>query len=287
MAYFVGAEPALHQERLLTAATHFPNGNVGTNGTIRIHAEVPYRIAVSVWAANDATDRQLRGATVFRKALRNYEGDPRAIMVFTVSAWNIDEVPIMARMCREHGVDLTFNFYSPTRAFNSKIAGGAPNDRTFFRQSTAEKSPRLSADSLARASETLDQVTADYPETVVYSRNFNSLVTAPEELYELDADGVAVDCGSRVGERMHYYRTDLIRADVKCCSPDIDCSSCRMYSGAWSSRLEPKARDVESEQAVENWLEMIDTAGRIFLMDRNWTAHPQSDGKKTADITSV
>lgn len=166
MAYFVGAEPALHQERLLAAAAHFPHGNIGTNGTIRIDPDVPYRIGVSVWAAQDTTDRQLRGASVFRKALKNYAGDPRAIMLFTVTAWNLDEIPTIAGMCRDHGVELTFNFYSPTRAFNAKLATGAPHDGAFFRESTAQSSPSLSAYDLARVRGLLDEVTADYPETV-------------------------------------------------------------------------------------------------------------------------
>lgn len=269
MAYFVGAEPALHQDRLLAAASYFPHGNIGTNGTIPIDRDVPYRIGVSVWAAQEATDRQLRGASVFRKALKNYEGDPRAIMLFTVTAWNIDEIPVIAKLCRDHGVELTFNFYSPTRAFNAKLAAGAPHDSSFFRESTAERSPVLSVADLPRVRGMLGQLISDYPETIAYSPNFNAFVTAPGSLYSLDSDGVAIECGSRVGSRMRYYRTDLVPADVKCATPDVDCATCRMYSGAWSSRFEPGARDVASLEAVEAWLETIASLGRIFLMKRD------------------
>lgn len=284
MAYFLGAEPALHQERLLAAANHFPNGNIGTNGTIRIRPEVPYRIAVSVWAADEETDRQLRGAHAFRKALRNYQGDPRAIMLFTVTAWNIDEVPTIARMCEDHGLDLTFNLYSPTNAFNSKIVTGAPNDDAFFRKSSAEDSPIFGSDDLERARDTLDQVMEDFPRTVIYSHNYNSLVTSPGCMYELDSDGAAVDCGSRIDNHMHYYRTNLARADVKCCTPGVDCSSCRMYSGGWSSVLEPKSRDVESEQTVEKWLEMMETIGRIFLMNPVGPARSERGSQMVAAV---
>src|SRR5882724_4982430 len=41
IAYFVGAEPALEQERLVAASRAFACGNVGTNGTVKIDPVVP------------------------------------------------------------------------------------------------------------------------------------------------------------------------------------------------------------------------------------------------------
>ena len=265
MAYFVGAEPALHQDRLLAAARFFPYGNIGTNGTIRMDPDVPFRIGVSAWAGDDKTDRQLRGASVFRKAIRLYQGDPRAIILYTVSAWNIGQIETVAQICADHGVELTFNFYSPTRAYNAKLAAHAPNDAAFFRQSWEGHTPCLGPQDLARARDTLEEVLERFPQTVIYSSRFNRWITENGPRYQLDSDGIATDCGSRISGRMRYHRTDLEQTSVKCCTPDVVCGTCRMYSGGWSSRFAPRPIDVATCQNFSEWLDMIEVLGRIFV----------------------
>lgn len=273
MAYFVGAEPALHQERLVAAARHFPWGNIGTNGTIRIDPAVPYRIGVSVWAADDATDKRLRGASVFRKALKNYQGDPRAIILFTLSPWNLAGARTLAEMCRDHGLPLTFNIYSPTATFLDRLDRGDRNDSRFFRVSQPGDTPCFSEDDLKQTRRTVEGLIEDFPGTVVYSRAYNDWATQPGSLYDIDPQsGVATHCGSRIVGQMRYHTADLRMAARKCCTPDIDCSSCRMYSGGWSSKFQPTAHDVSSAEALSGWLDMMQTLGEIFLYDRSRSA---------------
>src|ERR1700754_3211627 len=121
IAYFVGAEPALEQERLVAAAKIFPYGNVGTNGTVKIDPIVPYRISISMWAGDDDTDKKLRGASVFKKAFKNYHGDPRVLVYFTLSRWNLGTVRTVVEMCRDNGFPITFNLYSPSITFLQKL----------------------------------------------------------------------------------------------------------------------------------------------------------------------
>jgi hypothetical protein len=68
---------------------------------------------------------------------------------------------------------------------------------------------------------------------------------------------------------MRYHTADARQAERKCCTPDVDCSSCRMYSGGWSSKFQPTAHDVSSEAAFSDWLDMMKTLGEIFLYDRS------------------
>jgi hypothetical protein len=278
MAYFVGAEPALEQERLLAAAPHFPHGNIGTNGSIRIDPAVPYRIGVSVWATTSDSDRRLRGANVFQKAFRNYAGDRRAIILFTITRSNIGELATVAQMCRDHGLPLTFNLYSPTRTYLDKLAGAVANDRRFFRISRPEESLRWDDESLAAARRAVLQVMEDYPETVIYSKAYNSWSTRPGPLYDIDpTTGIARDCHSRMVEPMRYFKVDLQAAPEKCGTSDADCSECRMYSGGWSSKFEPRAEDLTGERSFADWLEMMRTLGRIFLIERQPIAERTSN----------
>lgn len=267
MAYFLGAEPALEPDRLRAAARHFSDGNIGTNGTIRIAPDIPFRISISVWG-DTQTDRKMRGSDAFSKALRLYEGDERAIALYTVNAWNIDAIPAIAQRCADLGMDLTFSFFSPTHQFKRKVSSGAPNDNAYFRVSAPANSPEFGADDLARAHDAIDRAMDDFPQSVIFSKAFNRWITTPGSLYKLDANNVAQDCGSRIVGRMKYYGANFEPLDIKCCTPDIDCANCRMHSGAWSSRFTPSAADVSDVVAFENWLEAIETLGRIFLLAR-------------------
>lgn len=277
MAYFVGAEPALEQERLFAAARYFPFGNIGTNGTIRIDPCVPYRIGVSVWAGNDATDTKLRGASVFRKAFKNYAGDPRAIVLYTLSRWNLDSVRTVAEMCRDNALPLTFNMYSPTVTFDDKLRRRVMNDRAFFRVSRNGNTPVFDDEGLMRVRRLVSDLMDEFPDTVVYTRAYNDWVTRPGPLYDLDPlSGRAIHCGSRIVGPMRYYLSDLRQALPKCCTSDVDCSQCRMYSGGWSSKLQPDERDIADARSFADWLEMIEVLGRIFLYQRPGTWSPAS-----------
>lgn len=267
MAYFVGAEPSLEQERMLVASKYFKYGNIGCNGTVKIDPAVSFRVAISIWAGDEATDKKLRGAAVFRKAFQNYRGDPRVLVYYTLTRWNVDSARVIAEMCRDNGVPLTFNLYSPTTTFLEKLRLGTSNDDEFFRVSRADDSPILSGDDLLRARGVVEDLMADFPETVIYSRPYNDWSTRPAPLHEIDENGIAPHCGSRIIGGMHYYGSDLKPMSLKCCTPDLDCSECRMMSAGWSTKLQPTLKDVETEGAFGDWLDMLETIGRIFVYD--------------------
>ena len=274
IAYFVGAEPALHQERLVAAARHFAYGNIGTNGTVRIDSAVPYRVAISMWGGDDATDRKLRGASVFRKAFKNYRGDPRALVYYTLSRWNLDGARNIALMCRDNGLPLTFNLYSPTTTYLRKLAEGQDNDTEFFRVSRPGDTPMFADEDLARARRVVLDLMEEFPETVLYSRAYNDWSTRPAQLHDTDPNGLAPRCGSRIGGHMNYYGSDLKPMAKKCCTPDLDCSQCRIMSGGWSTKLQPDARDLADGNAFSQWLEMIEAISRIFVYHAGHTLTP-------------
>ena len=270
MAYFVGAEPALHQDRLIAASKYFPYGNIGTNGTVRIDPAVPYRIGVSVWGVDADTDADLRGGRSFHKAIRNYAGDPRAILLYTLTKTNLGDARRLAEIGRDNGLPVTFNMYSPTHTYLRKLTEGEGNDRQFFRISNPDSNLLWDDDSLARVRRTLDDLIDAFPETVVYSKAYNAWATQSGPLYDIDPEtGIARDCHSRMIGQMRYFKTDLQQGQEKCGTSDAVCSECRMYSGGWSSKFEPRDADLVSEASLADWLEMIATLGRIFLIERD------------------
>ena len=269
MAYFLGAEPALRQDRLHAAVPHFKYGNLGTNGTILIDRDIPFRIAISAWGA-DKTDLKVRKKSPLRQAVKMYEGDPRVNILYTIARWNIDDIRPVVDICRDAGLQLTFSLYSPTDTFlmrrNLNTTGNEPG----LKKARLLEDPCFTEDDLTRICDLLGGLLEDYPETVVYSQAYNRWSTRPGPLYRINPEtGIAEDCHSRIVPPMRYYTTGLKPAEIKCCTPALDCSQCRIYSGGWSSKFDPCLSDVETVEAFKDWMDMVDTVGKIFLYEKS------------------
>lgn len=265
MAYFVGAEPALERDRLLAASRYLTHGKIGTNGTIKLDPDIRFRIGVSVWG-DDETDTLLRGGSILRKALRNYAGDERAVMLFTLSPWNLHTVPAVLAASRDHGLPVTFSVFSPTRTYADKIAAQFPSDDKFFRLAPDKGMPVFSTDDLLRLKEAMTRAMNEFPETVLCTPGFRDVITQTGPLFDIDPDSqVARNCGSRIVGNLRYHSTALTAEAVKCCTPDIECRDCRLYSGVWSSQFIPDARFLRSRETFVVWLDMMEMLGRIFL----------------------
>lgn len=263
-----GAEPALVQDRLAVAARHVGRGTIYTNGTVRIRSEIPYRIHVSLWGMPESS-RVFRGADVVGKALRNYQGDRRALFVLTLHAQNVRSAPEVVRMCEDHGVQITFSHFSPTDAYLLRKERRSEPGETHFRFAGGEERFALSHADLEYAHGLIAELTERHPDTVVYSHAFNDWIHRRDGLYVLDPDtGWAMDCGSRVTRRNRHYRSDLRDAgEVKCCTPNLACNECRGYAQSWATMLHRFPRFVETREGFAQWIALWDLWCRLFLVD--------------------
>ncbi len=252
--YIAGAEPALHPERLRAAADYVSNGIIAANGTIKIDPDIPYRIAVSVWGGPDVTAK-LRGGGTFWKALRNYARDPRALFSYTINSQNIGEIREVAHIMKDQGAQMTFNMYSPTESYLSKIARGVENDDAFFRFSSEHDNLAFKSDDLKRCREEVDEIIDDFQGTVVYPSAFNHEVTIDGPLFDIDENtGIATNCAGLHNGTHKTILSTLKESPNKCCIPNIDCKTCRLLANVLPSRLAPYDKDVQDAQAVRNWL---------------------------------
>lgn len=265
MAYLVGAEPALYPKRLHAATKNIRFGKIGTNGTIAIPRDILFRIGVSVWG-NETDDAVLRGGSVLRKAMRNYAGDPRAVMLFTLAPWNLDSIDDVIKSAEDHDVKLTFSMYSPTTSYLAKLNAGAPADSKYFRLGPTLSRAVFTDDDLKKVGEATRKAMQRFPGTVLFSEEYAEIITRPGPLYEMDADtGLPKNCGSRITEPLRYFDTAGAQKHVKCCTPDVDCNHCRLYSGSWSMLFKPTELHLSNVSSFEGWLRMIETVGQIFL----------------------
>jgi MoaA/NifB/PqqE/SkfB family radical SAM enzyme len=245
-----GAEPSLVPELLSVCYGEMPLGSIASNGFKRIPESVGYRIHISVWG-NDETSHRIRRATgLLKRQIENYQGDPRAVFVYTFTKENIDEVYGVMEAIVAHDCRITFNMFS------SPVGYAGP-----LRHNPA---------SLARTQQVMLDLLSRYPEHVLFSP-YNVVahthVHGLHALYECPYPRMNPSTAIGLGRSFRQYRTDLSwdRA-VSCCVPDTDCADCRHYasgSAVVTARLFRHATDPDKFKA---WLDYVDTYLAVWVM---------------------
>jgi len=266
-ANFVGAEPSLAQDRLAAAQDYIARGVIFTNGTIKIDRAIKFTIQMSIWG-DEASTKELRGASVLHKALKNYRGDPRAGALFTINAKNIDQIGAVTRIVADYGIKLSYNYYSPTDQYLRKLAQNAPNDDAFFRLSSRGDNLILTPEALDRIRDQIDDMIEIYPDIVVHSHAFNRIMTKPEGIYDIDPETqIAVNCSAKHSPWHQTYRVDLQMSDAKCCSPNTNCRHCRLSGTSLSSLMFRLDDFLDSQEAFTGWLDICDQWAASHLLD--------------------
>jgi hypothetical protein len=266
-AYLAGAEPALAPARLRFAAHHIGRGVVFTNGTVPIDQRLPFAVHVSLWG-DEADTPRLRGGDNFNRAFRLFGEDRRARFIFTVNALNVEAAWALAERCARTGALLSFSIFSPTEQYRAKLEGAAANDNAYFRISSKEANLTAGADDLRHIRATLEAVTTRYPTTVVYTLAYNRWVTEPDGIYRIDpVTGLAMDCGTRNSVRHRHVRADLSASASKCCNPNIDCRTCRLYAAATGTAVSRFRRFAATYEGFRAWVDIAEQWARLFLRD--------------------
>lgn len=264
--HFAGAEPALVQDRLRIANKYWKRGLIYTNGTVKIDPEITFMLHVSLWG-NEQTDARYRGAPVFKRGLKNYQGDPRVVFMYTINHQNIDSIDELIGMCKDSGMRISFNHYSPSRQYNKKLASAADHDeRSTFRFSTKTDNLILTSEDLLRTRDILDRAIDDHPETVIYSHYYNSWVNDPKPRYQVGANNWATDCVILNKTYHRQYHSDFSYSDKECCVANIDCNSCRHYVAGYTMVMDKFHAHLESAQSFANWLDVYNTWCRMHFI---------------------
>ena len=275
-----GGEPALNRDRLRLAAEYFEHGIIYSNGIIPIPPDIRFKIHVSLWG-DEASDLDVRGAPILRKAIENYRNDPRAVVVYTFNHFNIEHVFDVAQQVHDAGIQLSFNHFSATEQYNAKLSGVVEAKRSkTFKISTPEDNLRLTPEDLIRVRDVCSELMLRYPQTVVYSETINEAVNRPEGVFTVDPQtGEAIDCWSLNAKQndggYRNYQTDF--SVGRCCLPNTDCSECRVYvvmygklifgtqqallkDGRLLTQDERAAREaLRDPEELVRWLDVVDT----------------------------
>ena len=245
-----GAEPSLVPDLCEICYQEMPLGAIASNGLKLIPEAINYKIHISVWG-NDETSLKIRNAkNMLLRQIENYEGDPRAVFVYTFTRNNIDQVHEVTEILAENGCKLTFNIFSAPVGYDGPL-----------RQTTA---------SLNDTRKTMIELLLEYPENILFSYYSSVAHTHHYGLHDLYSCSYprmnpSTDIG--LGRSFRQYRTDLTwDRDVACCVPDTDCVDCRHYaagSAVVTARLFRHATDPDIFKA---WLDYVDTYLAVWVI---------------------
>jgi MoaA/NifB/PqqE/SkfB family radical SAM enzyme len=245
----VGGEPSLMLPRVKKVADHFWATCV-TNGLrpIPMAGFENMSIGLSVWGDHE-TDTRLRGKgtlEVFRRALKNYRNDPRAIWYYTTTPQNAHEIERVVEQIAENGNLVTFNFYGD-------IAGlkGSVDHRHGFEAVRRE----------------IDKMIERFPDRVLFS-SYVARVVSTGRLFDeewghdvccsitpdhpLNAD--RVKNGHAFNPHFRAYNPDLKTTRRCCVGNERDCSTCYDVYAHISWIMMNLERHLGTPHDFESWL---------------------------------
>ncbi len=245
-----GAEPALVPELCEVCYQEMPLGTIATNGLKYIPESVGYKIHISVWG-NDETSLKVRNAkNMLRRQIDKYEGDPRAVFVYTFTRHNIDEGHEVMDILAQHGCKATFNVFSSPVGYNGHL--------------------RHTQQSLVQTQKSMMALLSRYPDNVLFS-SYNVVAhTHPYGLHDLYSCpyprmNPSMDIG--LGRSFRQYRTDLTwNRDAACCVPDTDCADCRHYAAGSAVVTARLFRHATNPDRFKAWLDYVDTYLAVWVM---------------------
>ncbi|MFC1856847.1 radical SAM protein [Thermodesulfobacteriota bacterium] len=246
-----GAEPSLVTELCEACYQEMPLGTIASNGIKHIPDTIRYKIHISVWG-NDETSLKIRNAkNMLLRQIENYQGDSRAVFVYTFTRDNIDQIYEVTETLAKHGCKLTFNMFSVPVGYDGPL--------------------RHTAASLKHARQTMIDLLAKYPDQVLFSL-YNVVAHTHQkglhDLYGCSYPRMNPSTAIGLGRSFRQYRTDLTwDRNVACCVPDTDCLDCRHYasgSAVVTARLFRHASDPEMFRA---WLDYVDTYLAVWVMN--------------------
>jgi MoaA/NifB/PqqE/SkfB family radical SAM enzyme len=244
-----GAEPSLVPERCRVCYGVISLGTIASNGLRRIPADVAYRVHLSVWG-NDQTSLRIRNAKhMLERQADNYQGDQRAVFVYTFTRENVEEIYDVMDFLSKKSCRVTFNIFSAPVGY----LGSLRHDEA----------------SLRRVRTATMRLLRDYPDHVLFSPYNVSAHTNEYGLHDLYGCSYPRMNPSKavgLGRSFRQYRADLTwDREVSCCVPDTDCKDCRHYaagSAVVTARLFRHATDPETFSA---WLDYADTYLAVWV----------------------
>lgn len=252
LAILIGGEPTLCLDRVAAFYKRLPTF-CATNGLIKVPRDrfPDMMVGISLWG-DEADEMLLRGKDTFTVSSRNYEGDPHAYYLYTITPRQIGKTEKIIRKIRDVGLKIHMQLLS-----NDEGVDG------FYWKS----------EDLAAIREEMDEMLDRYPDTVISSRYYHEIITSGRMMgrsfgwNECPSVTEPLDTRTHHPKRLiHFIRwaSDLSTMHRCCTSETRDCSTCKDGAAHMSWVMVNKRAHIKTARDLQNWIEVYEMFAKLY-----------------------
>jgi MoaA/NifB/PqqE/SkfB family radical SAM enzyme len=252
LAILIGGEPTLCLDRVEMFYKRMPSF-CATNGLIKVPRDrfPDMMVGISLWG-DDNDEKTLRGKDTFAISSSNYEGDPHAYYLYTITPKQIGKTEQIIKKIRDVGLKVHMQLLS-----NDEGVDG------FFWKEEELKDLRDEMDAMLDA----------YPDTVISSKYYHKIITTGKMLERsfgwLECPSVTEPLDNRNPQPkrlIHFIRwaSDLKTMHRCCTSATRDCSTCKDGAAHMSWVMVNKRAHMKSTEDFQNWIEIYEMFAKLY-----------------------
>jgi len=252
LAILIGGEPTLCLDRIEAFYKRLPTF-CATNGLIKVPRDrfPDMMVGLSLWG--DAEDEKtLRGQDTFKITSANYEGDPHAYYLYTITPKQLGKTEQIIKKIEGVGLKVHMQLLS-----NDEAVDG------FSWQ----------PDELVAVRDEMDAMLSAFPKTVISSRYYHKIITSGEMLGRrfgwMECPSVTITIDKRKPQPKRL--TNFIRwaSDLKtvhrCCTSETrDCSTCKDGAAHMSWVMVNKRAHMQTAEDLQNWIEVYEMFAKLY-----------------------
>ena len=252
LAILIGGEPTLCMDRIEAFYKRLPTF-CATNGLIKVDRErfPDLMVGLSLWG-DEEDETILRGKDTFKISSSNYEGDPNAYYLYTVTPKQLGKMEKIIQKISDVGVKVHMQLLS-----NDEGVDG------FSWQSEELIDVRAEMDDM------LDR----YPDTVVSSKYYHEIITTGKMLgrtfgwMECPSVTEPIDKRDPRPKRLTNFirwASDLETMHRCCTSETRDCSTCKDGAAHMSWVMVNKRAHIKTSKDLQNWIEVYEMFAKLY-----------------------
>ncbi|SPD74819.1 Radical SAM domain protein [uncultured Desulfobacterium sp.] len=252
LAILIGGEPTLCLDRVEAFYRRVPTF-CATNGLIKVPRDrfPDMMVGISLWGDAEA-EKTLRGKDTFAISSKNYEGDPHAYYLYTITPKQIGKIEPVIKKIRDVGLKVHMQLLS-----NDENVDG------FFWSPEELNDIRMEMDDM------LDK----YPDTVISSRYYHQIITTGKMMGRsfgwAECPSVTDPLDSREPRPKRLINFIRWASDLKtmhrCCTSETrDCATCKDGAAHMSWVMVNKRLHMDSARDLRNWIEVYEMFAKLY-----------------------
>jgi len=252
LAILIGGEPTICLDRVEAFYKRLPTF-CATNGIIKVPRDKfpDMMVGISIWG-DEADEKLLRGKDTFSISSKNYEGDPHAYYLYTITPKQIGKTERIINKIRDAGLKVHMQLLSNDE--------GVAN---FF----------WTEDELQDIRDEMDDMLDAYPDTVISSKYYHKIITTGKMFDRTfgwgECPSVTLSRDNRKPPPKRLINFIRWASDLKtmhrCCTSETrDCSTCKDGAAHMSWIMVNKRAHIRTRQDMQNWIEVYEMFAKLY-----------------------